>query len=126
MKTIGLIGGTSWLSTAEYYRIINQAVNERLGGVNSAKLLMYSINMADKKKLSDADNWDAIAAMYIEIALKLQVAGADCIVLCANTPHIIADDITREIQIPLIHIAEVTAQAIGEKQIKRVALLGTK
>lgn len=126
MKTIGLIGGTSWLSTAEYYRIINQAVNEILGGVNSAKLLMYSINMADKKQLSDADNWDAIAAMYIEIALKLQVGGADCIVLCANTPHIIADDVRKEIQIPLIHIAEVTAQAIGKKQIKRVALLGTK
>ena len=65
MKTIGLIGGTSWVSTAEYYRIINHAVNEKLGGVNSAKLLMYSVNMADKKKLSDKDNWNAITAMYI-------------------------------------------------------------
>ncbi|MCW3107858.1 MAG: racX [Segetibacter sp.] len=126
MKTIGLIGGTTWLSTVDYYRIINETANKILGGLNSAELLLYSLNFADKKKNLDTNNWKAIAEKYCEVALNLQNAGAECIVLCANTPHTIADDVQKAIRIPLIHIAEATAQEIAQKQLNKVGLLGTK
>lgn len=126
MKTIGLIGGTTWLSTVDYYRIINEMVNEILGGLNSAKIILYSMNFADKKKHLDTNNWKAISECYCEVALNLQKAGADCLVLCANTPHTIAEDVQKAIQIPLIHIAEATAQEITKQQLKKVGLLGTK
>ncbi len=126
MKTLGLIGGTSWLSAADYYKIINEEINKQLGGLNSAKLFMYSLNYEEFKPSSDPNQWQQIACQLTDIATRLETAGAECIVLCANTPHMVADDIQKSIKIPLIHIAEVTAKAIVQQNIKTVALLGTK
>jgi aspartate racemase len=126
MKTLGLIGGTSWLSTVDYYKTINQQINERLGGLNSAKLFLYSINFEEFKPPADPNAWAPLAASLINIAQKLITAGAGCIVLCANTPHMVADLIQKEIRVPLIHIAEATANAIAAQKISKVGLLGTK
>jgi aspartate racemase len=93
--------------------------------VHSAKILLYSIDFAEKKKLLDNNDWNRIASCYCEVALKLENAGADCLVLCANTPHTIADEIIKAIHIPLIHIAEATADEIAKQQLKKVGLLGT-
>ena len=126
MKTIGLIGGTSWLSTVDYYRLINEGVSRQLGGAHSEKILLYSMDFAEKKKLLDKNDWDSIASCYCKVALKLENAGADCLVLCANTPHTIADEIIKAIHIPLIHVAEATAAEIAKQQLKKVGLLGTR
>jgi aspartate racemase len=126
MKTIGLIGGPSWVSTVDYYRIINELVALRLGGLNSARILMYSMNFAEKKVHLDANNWPRISEEYCKIAKNLENAGADCIVLCANTPHTIADDIKAAIKIPFIHIAEEAAKEITKQNMSKVGLLGTK
>jgi aspartate racemase len=126
MKTIGLIGGTSWVSTVDYYKLINQLTNDQLGGSNAARIIMYSLNFGDIRKLLDVDDWEGIAAVYIDVAAKLKNAGAECIVFAANTPHLIADRVQEEIQLPLIHIAEATAKEISRQNIKKVALLGTK
>jgi aspartate racemase len=125
-KTIGLIGGLTWHSSIEYYRLLNLITNERLGGANAAKILMYSVNFEEIKRLSFAEDWDSIANIMIEIAKKLEHAGADCILLGANTMHNIADRVSNNIGIPLIHIAEVTGKAVMAKGLKKVALLGTK
>jgi aspartate racemase len=124
MKTIGLIGGTTWHSTVDYYRIINQLTHQRLGGINSAKILMYSVNFHEFRPA--ADSWDRIGNDLSAIAKKLEEAGANCILLCANTPHMVAGTIQQNINIPLIHIAEVTSKEIVSKGINKVALLGTK
>jgi len=126
MKTLGLIGGTSWVSTVDYYRIINQTVNEKLGGLNSAKLFLYSVNFAEVKKFVDENNWNGISSIFCSAAEKLEYAGAEGMIICANTPHKVADDIRKVIQIPLIHIAEVTAREIRKRGIKKAGLLGTK
>lgn len=126
MKTLGLIGGTSWISTIDYYRYINQMVNEKLGGINSQKIFLYSLNMEDLFRLGSAGDWEGVGNYFTEIALKLQSCGAECLVLCANTPHIVADSIQQKIKIPLIHIAEATAKEITKHKISKVALLGTK
>jgi aspartate racemase len=126
MKTIGIIGGITWLSSADYYRLLNQLVNEQLGGVTSASIILYSLNFADIKTLTEAGNWDGIAEKMCETARKLELAGADCIMIGANTMHKIADRVQQAIHIPIIHIAEVTAAAIAAQQLKTVALLGTK
>ncbi|MFL5744288.1 MAG: aspartate/glutamate racemase family protein [Niastella sp.] len=126
MKTLGLIGGTGWVSAVDYYRLINELINEKLGGVHAAKLILYSLNFGEIKPLLDVNDWDNISRIYIDIAVKLKEAGANCIVLAANTPHLIADKIKQAAQLPLIHIAEVTAKAIKETGIKKVALLGTR
>ena len=126
MKTLGLIGGTSWLSAADYYKIINQEINKQLGGLNSAKLFMYSLNYEEFKPPADITQWGRIADLLTGIAIRLQNAGAECIVICANTPHMAADIVQQNINIPLIHIAEVTAKEIVKQKIKTVALLGTK
>lgn len=126
MKTIGIIGGLSWLSTIEYYRMLNEQVNERLGDVNSAKIILYSVNFAEIKKLTQQDHWEEIATIISGIAQSLQQAGADCILIGANTMHKIAEEIQRAITIPVIHIAEVTAAEINKQNLKKVALLGTK
>jgi aspartate racemase len=126
MKTIGLIGGISWLSSAEYYRLINEKVNEKLGGVNSAKIILYSVNYEEIKTLTFADDWDGIAAMISTIAINMENSGADCVLLGANTMHKIADKVQGAIDIPLIHIAAATGKAIEKLQLKKVALLGTK
>lgn len=126
MKTLGLIGGTSWVSTVDYYKIINQQVNERLGGLNSAKIFLYSLNFEEFKPPTDPNQWVPIADFLSNIAQRLEKAGAECIVICANTPHMVADVVQKNIHIPLIHIAEATAAEIKKRQIKRVGLLGTK
>lgn len=126
MKTIGLVGGITWLSTIDYYRLINQMINEKLGGVSSAKILMCSVEFAEIKRLTEADDWNGLFAIVSDVAKKLETAGADCILICANTMHKIADKIQATIKIPLIHIAEETAKAVAQKQLNKVALLGTK
>jgi aspartate racemase len=126
MKLIGLIGGTTWLSTVEYYRLLNQITNQKLGGSHSAKLLLYSVDFAEFQPVTDMSKWIDIAQRLTEIALKLQAAGAEGLALCANTPHLVADQIQDKIKIPLIHIAEATSQQIKSKQLNKVALLGTK
>lgn len=126
MKTLGLIGGTGWVSTVDYYKLINELINERSGGIHAAKLILYSLNFGEIKPLLDKNDWDSISHIYTDVAIKLRNAGADCIVLAANTPHLIADQIKLAGQLPLIHIAEATAKAIKETGIKKVGLLGTR
>lgn len=126
MKTIGLIGGISWLSTIDYYRLLNQKVNERLGGVNSAQILLSSVNFDEVKRLTLADDWDGLAGMMSREAKRLQQAGADFILIGANTMHNIADKVQASVNIPLIHIAEEAGKEIVKLQLKKVALLGTK
>jgi aspartate racemase len=126
MKTLGLIGGTSWVSTVDYYRVINSQVNESLGGLNSAKMLLYSVNQQEFRPATDSSGLEAFADYLTGIAKRLESAGAECLVLCANTPHMAADMMQQKIGIPLIHIAEVTAKAILKRNLKNVGLLGTK
>ena len=126
MNTIGLIGGTSWFSTIDYYRIINETVNKRLGNNASAKILLYSVNFDEIVTLTKSNDWDGIAEIMIEAAKNLESAGADCMLLCANTMHIIADRIQSILNIPLLHIADVVAEEIQQKKMKHILLLGTK
>lgn len=126
MKTIGLIGGISWVSTADYYKLINQGVNERLGGLNFSQCLIYSFNYADIKKNNDNNDWDKTFQMLSEAGLHLKSGGATGILLCANTMHYVADRLEEAIGLPIIHIAKVTAAEIHNQVLKKVGLLGTK
>ena len=126
MKTIGLIGGTTWLSTVDYYQLINQKVNEKLGVDSSALILMYSLDFSVMKKLADEGKWNDMAEIVAKKAKMLESAGADCVLLCANTMHIVAGDVRKSINIPLIHIAEETTLQIEKHGIKKVGLLGTR
>lgn len=126
MKTIGLIGGITWHSTLDYYRLINQMMNEKLGGDASAKILMSSLNFEEIKTLTFAEDWDGIASVMLTEVTKLEEAGADCILLCANTMHKIAEEIEVSLSVPLIHIAVETGKEIVNKQLSTVALLGTR
>ncbi len=125
-KTIGLIGGMSWESSAVYYKTINQEVKKNLGVVHSCKCLMYSVDFGEIAKLQHIRDWDKLGEMLKEAAQKLENGGADFIVLCTNTMHKLADKITSTVDIPLIHIADATAEAIKSVTIKKVGLLGTK
>jgi len=126
MKVIGLIGGMSWESTAEYYRIINETVKERLGGHHSAKILLYSVNFGELVKLQREGRWQEATEFMCEGARRVELGGAECILICTNTMHKMAAEVQRAVMIPLLHIADATAMAIKKKGIKRVALLGTK
>lgn len=126
MKTIGLIGGLTWLSTAEYYKLLNQSVNEKLGGVSSAKIVLHSVNFEEIKQLTEAGNWDGILAIISKAAKQLEQAGADCLLIGANTMHKIADQIQAAISIPVFHIAVATAAVVKAREINKVALLGTQ
>jgi aspartate racemase len=126
MKTLGLIGGTSWHSTIDYYRIINELVGKRLGGLNSAKLFLYSVNFEEFRPPDDVSKWGSVIELLIDVSQKLERAGAEGLVLCANTPHLVADLVQEKINIPIIHIAEATAKAIRKMGITKVILLGTK
>jgi aspartate racemase len=126
MKTIGLIGGTSWVSTIDYYRSINKEVNKRMGGNESAKILLHSVNYGEIVTLTQLGDWDSIAVIISTAAQKLEQSGADCLLLCANTMHRIADKVQAAVSIPLIHIADVTAKAIRHQKALAVLLLGTK
>lgn len=126
MKTIGLIGGMSWESTITYYQVINTVIKERLGGLHSSKCILYSVDFQEIEECQSSENWEKSAEILSDAATKLQGAGADFIVICTNTMHKVADKIQEKIHIPLINIANVTAEVLKEKGIKKVALLGTK
>ncbi|WP_457091637.1 aspartate/glutamate racemase family protein [Microvirga sp. P5_D2] len=124
-KTIGLIGGMSWESSAEYYRIINQEMQRRLGGVHSARCLMWSVDFDEIKQLQHAGEWDRLADHMKDAAVRLERGGADFIVLCTNTMHRLADAISSSVEIPLLHIADPTAERIKAEGPARIGLLGT-
>ena len=126
MKTIGLIGGMSWESSAVYYELINQKVKELLGGFHSCKSVMVTVDFAEVEKLQHDDDWGALDKMMAKAAKQLELAGADIIILCTNTMHLCNDAIKSAISIPFLHIAEATAQEITKQQLKKVALLGTR
>ena len=126
MKVIGLIGGMSWESTAEYYRVINQAVKERLGGLHSAKILLYSVDFHQINSVQQEDGWQGVTEILLDAANRLQRGGADCVLICTNTMHKMAEEIQGSVSIPLLHIADPTARRIKERGIKKIALLGTK
>lgn len=126
MKVIGLIGGMSWESSAEYYRIINQTVRKLLGGQHSAKSLMYSVDFYDIERLQHEGKWGEAAQEMIACAERLERGGADFIVLCTNTMHKVAPAIESRLRIPLVHIADPTAEKIRAAGLQRVGLLGTK
>ncbi|HEY9041635.1 MAG TPA: aspartate/glutamate racemase family protein [Rheinheimera sp.] len=126
MKTIGLIGGMSWESTIPYYRALNEAVKQQLGGLHSARCILYSVDFHDIERLQHAGDWNAAGAMLADAARSLELAGADFIVLCTNTMHRVASSIEAAVNIPLLHIADATAMAIKQAGFNRVGLLGTK
>jgi aspartate racemase len=125
MRTIGLIGGMSWESSAEYYRIINQQVRDRLGPLRSAKLLMYSVDFGPVEQAQHAGRWDDAALILVDAALRLEAGGAECIVLCTNTMHLLAEQIQAAISVPFLHIADPAGQAAVEAGALTVGLLGT-
>ncbi|HEX5305821.1 MAG TPA: aspartate/glutamate racemase family protein [Dyella sp.] len=126
MKTIGLLGGMSWESTIPYYRLINEAVKQRLGGLHSAKLLLHSVDFAEIEACQRAGDWEAAGAQLAQAARGLQAAGADLLLIGANTMHKVAPEIEAAIDIPLLHVADATAQAIRAAGITCVGLLGTR
>ena len=126
MKTIGLIGGMSWESTVTYYQIINETVSRELGGLHSAKILMYSVDFAEIEECQSSGDWAKSAEILGAAALNLQKAGADFIVICTNTMHKVVPEISERINIPIMHIADATADALIAAEVKTAALLGTK
>ena len=126
MKTIGLIGGMSWESSIEYYRIINETAKEKLGGLHSAKSLMVTVDFAEIEKLQHENRWDEAAQILVKCAQDLERGGADFIVLCTNTMHKLADQIIANVNIPFLHIADATAEKIKATGIKKIGLLGTR
>lgn len=125
MQLIGVIGGLSWESSAEYYRIINRLAQQRLGGVHSARTLMYSFDFGEIESLQQSGDWQAAARLMIDAAQRLERGGADFLLICSNTMHRMADDVAAAISIPLLHIADATGTRINEAGIGRVGLLGT-
>jgi aspartate racemase len=126
MKTIGLLGGMSWESTAVYYRLINEGVKARLGGLHSAKLVLYSVDFQEIEELQHAADWDEAGKVLAKAAHFLQLAGADFLVICTNTMHKVAPAIEREINIPILHITDASAAVIKGLGIRTVGLLGTR
>jgi len=126
MKTIGFIGGMSWESSIEYYRISNQVVREKLGGLHSAKSLMISLDFAEVEELQAAGDWEAATRMMVEAARQLEAGGADFVVICTNTMHLMAQEVEDAVGIPLLHIADAAAVDIKESGLESVGLLGTQ
>jgi len=126
MKTIGLIGGMSWESSSEYYKIINETVKERCGGLHSAKCIMYSVDFEEIASLQHQGEWEELTKLMINFAQQLEGAGADFIVICTNTMHKMAEEVQDNIHIPLLHIADATAEKIIEQGLRKPGLLGTK
>ena len=126
MKTIGLIGGMSWESTVTYYKIINETIKKKLGGLHSAKCILYSVDFQEIEECQANGNWEKSGEILGEAANNLEKAGADFIVICTNTMHKVVNQIKEKISIPILHIAEMTAEKILEKGLKNIALLGTK
>lgn len=126
MKTIGLIGGMSWESTAEYYRIINREIGDRLGGQNSAKIVLHSVNFEEITHLQRVGDWDAAATILSRLAKSLEASGADLLLLCTNTMHLVAEQIQSAVQVPLLHIADALGEHLTAAGVSRVGLLGTR
>ena len=125
MRVIGMIGGTSSQSTIEYYRLANEFVGQRLGGLHSARIQLASVDFGELQPLQAAGKWDEAAAFYVELAHGLVAGGADMIVICANTMHVVADQVQSAVSIPVVHLADVTADAVKAAGLERVGLLGT-
>ena len=126
MKTIGMIGGMSWESTVTYYQVINETIKRELGGLHSAKILLYSVDFDEIERYQASGEWDRSADVLSDAAMRLEKAGADFIVICTNTMHKVAPQMREHIAIPIIHIAEATADKLKERSITTVGLLGTK
>ncbi|TPJ34141.1 aspartate/glutamate racemase family protein [Mesorhizobium sp. B2-8-3] len=126
MKTLGLIGGMSWESTAIYYRLLNEIVRERLGGLHSAKLLLWSFDFAEIAERQHVGDWEGAGVLLVEAARRLEAGGAEGLLICTNTMHRLADAVQAAISIPLIHIADATAHAVVDASVRRPALLATR
>lgn len=126
MKTLGLVGGTGWVSTQTYYRLINRETNARLGGLNSARLLLYSVNYEDIYRLNQRDDHEAVTQLVADAARRLALAGAEGLVLCANTLHMYAERVAESALLPLVHIGEATAAEARRRGYTRVGLMGTR
>ena len=126
MKTIGLIGGMSWESSIEYYRIINETVRTKLGGLHSAKSIMYSVDFAEIESLQREGKWGQAAKVMIDVAKNVEKAGADFVLICTNTMYKVADAVQEHIQIPLLHIADTVAEKVKTRGLRKIGLLGTK
>lgn len=126
MKILGLIGGISWVSTTDYYKLINQGINSKLGGLNFSECMIYSLNYQEIKNNNDRNDWDSTFQIVLDACKKLRDSGVSAIILCANTMHYIADKLEQELDIPIIHIADATALEIEKAGLKKVGLLGTK
>jgi aspartate racemase len=126
MKTIGLIGGMSWESTLEYYRILNETVKERLGGLHSARCLLYSVEFQEIEELQMRGDWDALTGLMIDAARRLERGGAELLLIGANTMHRMADEVQAAVAIPLVHIADAAAEAVKQRNLKKIGLLGTR
>jgi aspartate racemase len=126
MKTIGLIGGMSWESSIEYYRIVNEAMKQRLGGHNNARSVMVTLNFEEIVQMQRAGEWQALGERMADAARQLERAGADMVLICTNTMHKLSEEVEAAVSIPLVHIADVTARAILAAGLKRIALLGTR
>lgn len=126
MKTIGLIGGLSWESSIEYYRIINEETRKRLGGLHSAECIMFSFDFAEIEDLQMKDDWDTATQRMIQAAQQIEQGGGECILICSNTMHKMAADVQNAVDIPLIHIADATAEVIQAENIETIGLLGTR
>ena len=125
MKTIGLIGGMSWESSLLYYRMLNQGVKQRLGGLHSAQILMYSVDFAPIEELQHAGDWDGAGEVLIDAARRLEAGGADFFLIGTNTMHRVAEAVTTAVEIPLLHIADATAEVLKQDSVKTIGLLGT-
>lgn len=126
MKTIGLLGGLSWESTKEYYHIINETVKQQLGGLNSAKIVLYSVNFAEIESLQRQGRWQDITSILVHAAKSIEAGGADFLMLCTNTMHRVADEIQANIRIPFLHIADAAATAVKSRGLTSIGLLGTR
>jgi aspartate racemase len=126
MKIIGLIGGMSWESTATYYRLLNTAVRERVGGLHSAKIILYSVDFDEVERLQRAADWDAAGVLLARAAVALQAAGAQCLLICANTMHKVAAAVEAAVRIPLLHVADAAAAPVCAARMSTIGLLGTR
>jgi aspartate racemase len=126
MKVIGLLGGMSWESTVPYYQVINETVREQLGGLHSAKIVLFSVDFAEIEEMQVAGRWDEAGALLAKAAAAVDRAGADFLVICTNTMHIVADQIAKALTIPILHIADTTAAVMKKANVRTVGLLATK
>lgn len=126
MRVLGLIGGTSWHSTLEYYRFINQSVNERFSDNTTPPLVLCNLNHSEVRRCQKDDDWDGVFRLVLEAATRLQAAGAEALALCANTPHKVAPKLAMHIDLPLLHIADATAREILKQKLHKIAFIGTK